>query len=170
MFKEVFMNATWLASAILALVGILKMPFKSFKEKKPKLYRATFFIISLVLVIGGSVIVDMFLLEESILSWTFALLLVSTGFVVFGGYTTYECTGLKAGLNKLFATFKNWITKYSDSKVAKFIKKIGMDRIVTVNEAIISECSKSKETEVATTEEVAQPTTMVLETTNAEVL
>ena len=164
MLKEVFMNATWLASAILALVGILKMPFKSFKEKKPKLYRATFFIISLILVVGGSIVVDMFILEKSLLSWTFAMLLVSTGCVVFGGYMGYEATGLKAGLNKLFASIRNWMTNYSDSKVAKFIKKIGMDRIVEVNDKTIAkEQEKSIDAEKVVVESAETPTITITE-------
>ena len=167
MLKEVFMNATWLDSAILALVGILKMPFKSFKEKKPKLYRATFFVISLILVVGGSIVVDMFILEQSLLSWTFATLLMSTGFVVFGGYMSYEATGLKAGLNKLFASIKNWMTNYSDSKVAKFIKKIGMDRIVAVNDkTVAAEQAKTIEAEKVVGEPVENPTIVITEQNN----
>ena len=56
MWREIFMNASVLASIILALVGILKTPFKTLKAKHPKTYRALFFLLSLVLVVGGSII------------------------------------------------------------------------------------------------------------------
>ena len=165
MLKEVFMNATWLASAILALVGILKMPFKSFKEKKPKLYRATFFIISLILVVGGSIVVDMFILEKSLLSWTFAMLLVSTGCVVFGGYMGYEATGLKAGFHKFIEICKNWAN--SDKKVAKIIKKIGMDRIVAVNDkTVAAEQAKTINAETVVGESVENPAIVITEQKN----
>lgn len=140
MFKEVIMNATWLASAILVLVGIIKTPFKGFKERKPKLYRATFFILSLILVIAGSIFVDLYIFEEALMSWTFAILLISTGFGVFAGYATYENIGIKAGLHKLVEVFKKWAD--SDKKVAKYISKVGMDRIITVNDKITAESLK----------------------------
>lgn len=151
MFKEVFMNATWLASAILILVGIIKTPFKGFKDKKPKLYRATFFILSLILVVVGSILVDLYIFEDVLMSWSFAILLISTGFGVFAGYATYENIGIKAGLHKLVEVFKNWAD--SDKKVAKYISKVGMDRILTVNEKITTESIKDA-AETITNEEI----------------
>ena len=130
------MNASWLASVVLTLVGLFKLPFKSFKEKHPKWYRATFFLLSLILVVGGSVIVELYIFEEAILTWTYVSLLISTGFIVFGGYSAYECTGLKNGLNKLFSLIASWLSRYSDKKIAKMIGKVGMEKITEVNEKL----------------------------------
>ena len=165
--REIIMNASWLASVVLTLVGLFKLPFKSFKEKHPKWYRATFFLLSLVLVVGGSVIVELYIFEEAILTWTYVSLLISTGFIVFGGYSAYECTGLKNGLNKLFSLITSWLSRYSDKKIAKMIGKVGMEKITQVNEKLNAEKTLEEVVEEnAPAEETKLIATLIEETNN----
>ena len=161
------MNASWLASVVLTLVGLLKLPFKTFKEKHPKWYRATFFLLSLILVVGGSVIVELYIFEEALLTWTYVSLLISTGFIVFGGYSAYECTGLKNGLNKLFYLIASWLSRYSDKKIAKMIGKVGMEKITEVNEKLNADKTLEEVVEeTAPAEETKLIATIIEETNN----
>ena len=165
--REIIMNASWLASVVLTLVGLFKLPFKSFKEKHPKWYKATFFLLSLILVVGGSVIVELYIFEETILTWTYVSLLISTGFIVFGGYSAYECTGLKNGLNKLFSLIASWLSRYSDKKIAKMIGKVGMEKITEVNEKLNSDKTLEEVVEeTAPAEETKLIATIIEETNN----
>ena len=165
--REIIMNASWLASVVLTLVGLLKLPFKTFKEKHPKWYRATFFLLSLILVVGGSVIVELYIFEEAILTWTYVSLLISTGFIVFGGYSAYECTGLKNGLNKLFSLIASWLSRYSDKKIAKMIGKVGMEKITEVNEKLNADKTLEEVVEeTAPAEETKLIATIIEETNN----
>ena len=135
--REIVMNASWLASVVLVLVGLIKLPFSKFKEKHPKWYKVTFFLLSLVLVVVGSIIVELYIFDLGLATWTYASLLVSTGFIVFGGYSAYECTGVKEGVNKLV---KKGLTTYSDTKLGKIIKKAGgIDRINAIDAKIKTE-------------------------------
>lgn len=165
--REIIMNASWLASVVLTLVGLLKLPFKTFKEKHPKWYRATFFLLSLILVVGGSIIVELYIFEEAILTWTYVSLLISTGFIVFGGYSAYECTGLKNGLNKLFSLIASWLSRYSDKKIAKMIGKVGMEKITEVNEKLNADKTLEEVVEeTAPAEETKLIATIIEETNN----
>jgi len=165
--REIIMNASWLASVVLTLVGLFKLPFKSFKEKHPKWYRATFFLLSLILVVGGSIIVELYIFEEAILTWTYVSLLISTGFIVFGGYSAYECTGLKNGLNKLFSLIASWLSRYSDKKIAKMIGKVGMEKITEVNEKLNADKTLEEVVEeTAPAEETKLIATIIEETNN----
>lgn len=122
MWGEILMNASWLISSILAIVGIMKLFFKKFKEKHPKWYKFTFFMLSLVLIAGGSIIAELYILEGTLASVEFALLIFVTAIGVIGGYTGYECTNLKDGVNKLFACLKNWFKNYPETKAAKIVE------------------------------------------------
>ncbi len=159
MWEKVFMDVTYLSAVILALVGVAKMPFKAFKQKHPKWYRATFFLLSLVLVVGGSIIAQLFIIEGSLASVNFALLILGTGFIVFGGYTGYESANLKGGIKKLVNKFKAWLSLHANSKIAKFVKKYGLDRINAIGSTIEI---KTVNTEISAEEtQEAQPETNV---------
>ena len=101
--------------------------------------------LSLILVVVGSIIVELYIFETSLYSWAFATLLVSTGFIVFGGYSAYECTGLKDGLNKMFNALKTGLTTYSDSKLAKMIGKVGIDKINSIADRLKEEQNVSSQ-------------------------
>lgn len=152
MWGEILMNASWLISSILAIVGIMKLFFKKFKEKHPKWYKFTFFMLSLVLIAGGSILAELYVLEGTLASVEFALLLLVTAAGVIGGYTGYECTNLKDGVNQLFTSLKNWFKNYPETKAAKIVEGLtkevnklvekagGIDNVVTLyNDSHIKE-------------------------------
>lgn len=137
MWEILLMNVSCLSAIILALVGILKTFFKSFKAKYPKWYKATFFLLSVALVVAGSIIAQLYIVEESLSTWSFAILILGTGVVVLGGYQGYESTNLKTLVNKIFSTLKTWLSSYSDSKVAKMIEKVGIDKIESIASTMV---------------------------------
>lgn len=143
--EKILMNASWLASIILVLVGIIKLPFAKLKEKHPKWYKVTFFLLSLILVVVGSILAELYIFETNLYSWTFATLLVSTGFIVFGGYSAYECTGLKDGIKKIVNSLKTALTTYSDSKLAKMIGKVGIEKINSIADRLKEEQNVSSQ-------------------------
>lgn len=155
MWEILLMNVSCLSAIILALVGILKTFFKSFKEKYPKWYKATFFLLSVALVVAGSIIAQLYIIEEALSTWSFAVLILGTGVVVLGGYQGYESTNLKALINKLFSTLKGWLSSYSDSKVAKMIEKVGIDKIESIaNTMVIKSAAESVENNIEQKEDM----------------
>lgn len=122
--KELLMSAGTIASIVLCLVGIIKTPFKSFKEKHPTAYKIVFYILSLILSVGLPILAALFIMEMPVLSWYFSILEVGTIAGVFFGYTTYESTGLKKGLGKLCTKIKTLFDRYSDKKLPKTIEKL----------------------------------------------
>ena len=153
MWENLIVSISCLSAIILSVVGIVKLPFGKFKENHPKWYKATFYLLSLILVVVGSIIAELYIIEQPLLSWNFIALILGTCAGVFGGYAGYENTGLKTLLNKLFSSLKTWLSSYSDSKVAKMIEKVGMDKI----EAIASTISvKVEDKEENATEEIEE--------------
>lgn len=55
--------------------------------------------------------------------------------IVFGGYAGYEGVGLKKMANKTVASIKANIGTYSDTKIAKILKSVGLDKIVEIDRA-----------------------------------
>lgn len=153
MWREIFMSASILASIILAVVGICKTPFKTFKAKHPKTYRAVFFILSLLLVVGGSIISELYIIEGTLLSVEFAILIISTGFVVFGGYAGYENLGIKTLVHKITGGLKSLFSTYSDSKIAKMIGQVGIDRINEIYNATTTTIVEEKTVDAVVVEE-----------------
>ena len=85
MWREILVSASCLTAIILAIVGVAKMPFKRLKEKHKGWYRAIFFVLSLALVIGCSIITELYIVGGVLLSVEFACLILGTAFGVFGG-------------------------------------------------------------------------------------
>lgn len=168
MWREIFMNASVLASIILALVGILKTPFKTLKAKHPKTYRALFFLLSLVLVVGGSIIAELYIIEGKLLSIEFAVLIISTGFVVFGGYAGYENLGIKTLAHKIAGGLKNLCSRYSDSKVAKVIGKVGMKHINEIYNSTLTTEDKDVTTEIVAEETPKLEPEIIIEDSKSE--
>lgn len=121
--KEVFMDAGIITAIVLAFVGIAKLPFKGFKEKHPNFFKFTFYFLSLVLAAVLPILAELYVVGGSLSSVEFLLLEVATIAGVFAGYSSYECTSLKKGINILFGNIKKASTKYSDSKLAKVVNK-----------------------------------------------
>lgn len=133
--REVLMSAGTITTIVLFVVGVFKLPFKGFKEKHPSLYKATFFMLSLVLAIALPIISELFIIGGKILTFEFLVHILVTLSGVFVGYSGYEGIGLKKLCNYTVATIKQNMNTYSDTKVAKFLDKVGFDRIVAIKEA-----------------------------------
>lgn len=134
MWEEILVSASCLSAIILTLVGLAKMPFKKLKESHKGWYRAIFFVLSLALVVSGSIITELYIVNGALLSVEFACLILGTAFGVFGGYAAYENLPIKSLMNKGFTALGKLLNSYSDSKVAKMIGKVGMDKINEIAE------------------------------------
>lgn len=127
---ELFMIAGIVTAIILCFVGIVKLPFSKFKANKPKLYKATFTLLSIVLSVGACIITQMFVLEKEIYSTDFAILLISTIAGVFGLYSSYEGLGLKNLVKNILEKLQELSSKAPESKFTKYIDKIGVDKAI----------------------------------------
>ena len=123
--EKLFMSASVVVAIVLCVIGIVKMPFKKFKEKHPKWYKAIFTLFSIVLAIALCVIDEKYILHQRILSVNFAILVCVVLAGVFGGYSgVYEGLGLKELKNKLFYNIKKMKDMSNDKKVVKYLNKI----------------------------------------------
>lgn len=134
--KEVFMCASIITAIILCVVGIAKLPFKKFKEKHPKWYRAVFCTLSLVLAVAGPVVSQLFILNGSLKSTEFVVLVVTTIAGVFGLYTSYEGLGLKTLVQKVVSKVAELLTTFSDSKLEKVVGKEGIDKLIEIDKQL----------------------------------
>lgn len=168
--KEVFMSASIIAAIILCFVGILKLPFKSFKEKHPKWYRAVFCIISLVLSVGLPIICQLYVLNGALYSLDFLILTITTIAGVFGLYTSYEGLGLKQLVKIIVSKVAELLNKHSDSKLAKIVKKEGIEKLTEISNKLAEE---EKQKELAKTTDVVEITednnSQVVEVTNEQI-
>ena len=106
---RIFMSASIMVTIILAVIGLLKLPFKKFKEKHPKGYKAVFTISTIVLSVGLCVIDQLFIEQGEIVSLDFATLLSATIAGVFGTYNgIYEGLSVKELFKKLAENLKKW--------------------------------------------------------------
>lgn len=142
----VFMSAGIIVSIVLTLTGLLKLPFKNFKNAHAKAYKALFTTLSLFFSVGLAIINQLFILNKELLSVDFAILLCIVISGVFCGYGgVYEGLGLKDGVKKIFENIKKAVLV---SKNDKLIKNI--DKIDNVDEAIkiLLEKKNQNQTEV----------------------
>lgn len=137
--KEVFMCAGIITAIILCFVGIIKLPFKSFKEKHPKWYRATFYLLSLVLAVVAPIITQLYILNGQLISLDFAILIITTVAGVFGLYTSYEGLGLKELVKIIVQKISQLFNNYSDSKLAKVVGAVGIEKLNEINEKLQAE-------------------------------
>lgn len=143
--KEVFMCASIIAAIILCFVGIIKLPFKSFKEKHPNWYTVTFYLVSAVLSIVAPIISQLYILNGVLASTEFAVLLVTTIAGVFGLYSTYEGTKLKDLVKIIIDKIATLLNTFSDAKIKKMIGFVGMEKINQLNEELKAEANKREE-------------------------
>lgn len=134
MLEGIAVGSSCLSAIILTIVGFSKMPFKKLKENHKGWYRSIFFVLSLALIASGSIITELYILNGALLSVEFACLILGTAFGVFGGYAAYENLPFKQLMNKGFTAFGKILNNYSDSKVAKMIGKVGIDKINEIAE------------------------------------
>lgn len=155
---RIFMSAGIMVTIILAVIGLLKLPFKKFKEKHPKGYKAVFTIATVVLSIGLCVIDQLFIEKGEIVSFDFATLLSATIAGVFGTYNgIYEGLSVKELFKKLAENLKRWIAtakqKNAQKKFLAILTSVGVG-VDKVQELL----NGTQPTEPAQPEQPAQPT------------
>lgn len=152
--EGILVSVTSLATIILCIVGVVKLPFSKLKKNRPKWYKAIFFVLSLVLVVGGSILVQLCILGGSLASVDFACLILGTAIAVVGGYAAYENLPLKELVHKAIEAIKTW--SYSDKKVAKMLNKVGLDKVISVANALEEQkkAAELAQAEAAKTQEV----------------
>lgn len=143
--KEVFMCASIITAIILCFVGIIKLPFKSFKEKHPNWYTVAFYLVSAVLSIVAPIISQLYILNGVLASTEFAILLITTIAGVFGLYSTYEGTKLKNLVKIIIDKIATLLNTFSDAKIKKMIGSVGMEKINQLNEELKAEANKREE-------------------------
>lgn len=130
--EKIFMNLTWLATVVVLLVGIIKLPLKKLKEKHKIIYRIIVYSISLILTIIGCYLVQKYILCLPILSFEFALLISGTMSVVSLIYGAYENYGIKDIFKKLIEKIKNIPDIKLATKIEKNIQKLGIDKFCSI--------------------------------------
>lgn len=153
--KEVFMCASIITAIILCFVGIIKLPFKTFKQKHPKWYKAVFCMLSLVLSVAGPIVSQLYILNGTLASTEFVVLLLTTIAGVFGLYTSYEGLGLKQLVKIIVSKVAELFDKFDDAKLKKIVGKVGVEKLNEIAEQL-------KKEEVASQSKVQEP---VAETT-----
>lgn len=116
---DVIMSGSIIATIILCFVGIIKLPFKKFKENHPTAYKIVFYALSLILAIGVPILCGLYMIDLTFKSLEFYVLIITTIAGVFGLYGTYEGAGLKKLVQTIVAKIKALCNKYSDSKLSK---------------------------------------------------
>lgn len=145
------MSAGIITAIVLSVVGIIKLPFNKFKEKHPKWYKAVFTLLSIVLTLGACVVNQLFVLESKF-NIDFVILLVTAYAGVFGLYHSYEGLGLKTLVQNLVNGIKNIKKNAPESKLSKYIDKVGIEVALNIINAKQSEINQVEKVENAVVE------------------
>lgn len=129
--EKLFMSAGIVSAIVLCVVGLFKLPFKSFKEKHPKGYKAVFTALSIVLSVVLSILNELYILHGALLSVDFAILMCAVLAGVFSGYNAYEGLGAKQLVKKIFEKIKSAMVIANTKKAKKYL-----DKIEDIDEAI----------------------------------
>lgn len=134
MGKEI-MCASIITAIILCIVGIIKVlpPCLSFKEKHPKWYKGIFYGVSLILAVAFPILGELYILNGSLASVNFIVLIFTTIAGVFGLYTSYEGLGLKELAKKLVEKIAELLNNFKESKAAKLVKEMGLDKLSEID-------------------------------------
>ena len=143
--EKLFMSAGVLTSIVLCLVGIVKTPFKKFKDKHPMWYRATFCVLSIILSVVLPILAQIFVMNGAFASMETLLLCMFTLGGVFFSYGAYEGVGIKKLFNNLFVKIKELCSTYSDSKLSKIVGKVGIEKLNEISVKLQQEAQKQKE-------------------------
>ena len=125
--EAILMNAGVMTAIILSVIGLVKLPFEKFKTKYPKGYKATFTGLSIVLTLAICLVNQAFVLAQPLFNTNFVMMLLSTYAGVFGLYHSYEGLGLKELVKKLLNAIKNIKASAPESKLSKYIDKVGIE-------------------------------------------
>ena len=145
MGKEI-MCASIITAIILCIVGIIKVlpPCLSFKEKHPKWYKGIFYGMSLILAVVFPILSELYILNGTPASKNFFILIITTVAGVFGLYSTYEGTPLKELVKKLVSKVSELLNTYSDSKLAKVVGKVGIEKLTEIDAKLKAEAEAKK--------------------------
>lgn len=157
--KGIVMCASIITAIILCVVGILKLPFKTFKAKHPKWYRAVFCTISLILAVVAPIISQLFILNGVLCSVDFLVLILTTIAGVFGLYTSYEGLGLKSLVKVIVEKVSELLNTYSESKLTKMVGKVGIEKLTEIANKIASDAKVEEKPNV---EESTTPNNEIL--------
>lgn len=146
--EQVFMCASIIVAIILCIVGIVKLPFKTFKEKHPNWYKATFCLLSIILAVVSTIIAELYILNGSLASLDFAVLIITTIAGVFGLYTSYEGLGLKQLVKIIVEKITQLFNTYSDNKLAKIVGTVGIEKLTEINTKLQEEQKQKEEQSV----------------------
>lgn len=146
--EQVFMCASIIVAIILCIVGIVKLPFKTFKEKHPSWYKATFCLLSIILAVVSTIIAELYILNGSLASLDFAVLIITTIAGVFGLYTSYEGLGLKQLVKIIVEKITQLFNTYSDNKLAKIVGTVGIEKLTEINTKLQEEQKQKEEQSV----------------------
>ena len=120
---------------------------------------------SLILAVVFPILSELYILNGSLASVSFIVLIFTTIAGVFGLYTSYEGLGLKELVKKLVSKVSELLNTYSDSKLAKVVGKVGIEKLTEIDAKLKAEAEAKKieeekklaETQVAETVVIEQP-------------
>jgi hypothetical protein len=132
--EKLFMSAGIVVAIVICFIGILKQPFKSFKEKHPKRFKALFTILTFVIAVGLAILDELYILCGKLLSFNFVLLLSTILTGVFFGYNgVYEGLNIKGFIKKIVEKLKELKAMTSNEKAIKYLNKItDIDKAITI--------------------------------------
>lgn len=122
-----------MVTIVLAVIGILKKPFKKFKENHPKWYKALFSGLTVLLTIGLCVIDQLYILEKELFCWDFVILLTTTFAGVVGAYNmAWEGLGIKQLWEIIVNAVKKIKIATPQSKFTKFLEGLDKDTLLAL--------------------------------------
>lgn len=143
--EKLYMSAGVVVAIVLCIVGIIKLPFKSFKVNHPIGYKSVFTTCSFILSICLSILDELYILCGNIISIDFIILLSTVLAGVFAGYGgIYEGLGLKDLMKKLNENIRKAKEIAQDKKAVELLNKIDIDKALS----IIEERKKAEKSEV----------------------
>ena len=144
------MSASAITAIVLSVIGIIKLPFKKFKEVHGNWYKGVFTLLSIGISIGLCVIDELFVLKGELMSMDFVILICVVIAGVFCGYGgIYEGLGLKELVKKIIENIKVVRATAKDKKAVEFLNKIeDVERAIAILE------ERKNASNDATTEEV----------------
>src|SRR5690554_3192829 len=118
-----FMIAGIITSIVLAFVGIVKTPLIKYKTRK--WFKPILTFISFIVIVGASMVGQIYIIEKPLLSLDFAILVTMVFAGVFVGYNgIYEGFTIKELFKKMFESLKNAKNSSPESKFAKKYDKL----------------------------------------------
>lgn len=123
--EKMFMSAGVVTAIVLCVMGILKLPFKKFKNSHSIWFKAIFTILSLAFSVGLSIVNQLYIIEGELLSVDFAILISVVIAGVFCGYNgVYEGLGLKDLVKTIVQNIKIARSLAENKKVVEYLNKI----------------------------------------------